>query len=187
MFANAYIDTNRERPRDEVALVDYDPEWPEQYRRMADWLQQCLGSELALRIEHYGSTAIPGMSAKPIVDILVEVPSFRAAKERVLPLLNEESWEYWWYSDHMIFIKRSGLAGVRTHHVHLAPRQHVIWQGIAFRDYLRAHPEYALRYEDLKRQLARSCSSDREAYTAAKTEFVKEVTARALTAFHQSS
>ena len=80
MFANAYIDTNRERPRDEVALVDYDPEWPEQYRRMADWLQQCLGSELALRIEHTEAPPSP-MSAKPIVDILVEVPSFRAAKD----------------------------------------------------------------------------------------------------------
>ena len=187
VFANAYVDTSREMSGDEVVLVNYDPEWPAQYRRMADWLQQCLGSDVALRIEHCGSTAIPGMSAKPIVDMLVEVPSFRIAKERILPLLSDESWEYWWYSDHMILIKRSELMGTRTHHVHFAPRQHPVWQGIAFRDYLRMHHEYALRYEQLKRQLVPSCGSDREAYTAAKAEFVKDVTARALGALHESS
>lgn len=154
VFANAYIDTSMERFSDEVVLLDYDSEWPAKYRQMADWLERRLGSDVALRIEHYGSTAVPGLSAKPIVDILVEVPSFRVAKERVLPLLNDESWEYSWYSDHMILIKRSELMGVRTHHVHFAPAQHAIWRGIAFRDYLRTHPEYALRYEDLKWRLA---------------------------------
>lgn len=180
VFANAYIDTSRERFSDEVVLVDYDYEWPAKYRQMADWLERRLGSDVALRIEHYGSTAVPGLSAKPIIDILVEVPSFRVAKERVLPLLNDKSWEYWWYSDHMVLIKRSDLMGVRTHHVHLAPQQHAVWRGIAFRDYLRIHPEYALRYEDLKRRLAGSYVKDREAYTAAKTEFVQDITARAL-------
>jgi GrpB-like predicted nucleotidyltransferase (UPF0157 family) len=67
-----------------------------------------------------------------------------------------------------------------------APRQHPIWQAVAFRDYLRTHPEHARRYEDLKRRLAKSCGSDREAYTVTKTEFVKEVTARALSALHES-
>jgi GrpB-like predicted nucleotidyltransferase (UPF0157 family) len=70
--------------------------------------------------------------------------------------------------------------GKRTHHLHLAPAGHEIWNGLAFRDYLRTHPEEAARYASLKRQLAESHQTDRERYTEAKTEYVKKVTEKAL-------
>ena len=148
---------------------------------MERWLRREVGPEIALRIEHYGSTAVPGMPAKPVVDILVEVPSFRKVKERALRCTNDETWEYWWYSDHMVFFKRKKLMGERLYHIHIAPAGHVVWNAIAFRDYLKAHSEEAERYVALKRKLAVSYAQDREGYTEAKTEYVKEITAKALT------
>jgi GrpB-like predicted nucleotidyltransferase (UPF0157 family) len=179
MFANAYQDLGGDPAPDEVCLVDYDPAWPARFAEMAAWLLAGLGPATALSIEHYGSTAIPGMPAKPVVDLLVEVPSMEEGRRRAIPLLNAPDWEYWFYADHLCFIKRDGLNGVRTHHVHLAPRAHPVWQGIAFRDHLRAHPEDAARYADLKRSLAGAFRDDREGYTQAKTDFVREIALRA--------
>jgi len=183
MTTNAYYDVERAGFEDDVYLVDFDPSWPERFERMAGWLRSTLGPDVALRVEHYGSTAVPGMPAKPILDILVDVPSFPEAKKRILPRLNEETWEYWWYRDHIMFFKRKELMGERTCHVHLAPRGHRIWEGIAFRDYLRSHPEDAAKYAELKRRLAETHRDDREEYTNRKAEFVRETTAKALASF----
>jgi GrpB-like predicted nucleotidyltransferase (UPF0157 family) len=178
MWGHAYIAPCGGAADDDVQLLPYDPAWPERFREMEAWLRSRLGP-LAPRIEHYGSTAVPGLPAKPVVDILVEVPSFAEARGRVIPLLNDECWEYWWYSDHMTFVKRLSLMGPRTHHVHMAPRGHEVWRGIAFRDYLRSHPRDAERYADLKRRLAAAHRADRERYTREKTWLVREITAAA--------
>ncbi len=177
--ANCYVRPGVQGHSDEVALADYDPSWPDQAREMAGWLRERLGPDVALRVEHYGSTAIRGMAAKPIVDLLVEVPSFVKARETALRVL-DETWEYWWYAHRLIFVKRAGLMGARTYHVHMAPAGHKAWDGIAFRDYLRSHPDDAARYAALKRELAATHREDRERYTQAKAEFVQQVTARAL-------
>ncbi len=165
---------------DEVHLADYDPLWPQQFTEFAGWLQGTLGPDVALRVEHFGSTAIPGMPAKPIIDVMVEIPSFSEGKKRALPLLCREEWEYWWDAGHMVFIKRKSLMGQRTHHVHMAPRGHRLWERLAFRDYLRSHPEEASRYAALKEKLATAYREDRERYTEAKAEFVRQVTSTAL-------
>jgi len=180
MVANAHFPAGGGGPRDDVQLVDYDPSWLCQYSEMAEWLHSELGETIAMRVEHYGSTAIEGMPAKPVVDILVEIPSFQAAKKRAIPLMNGREWEYWWYSGHMVFIKRREYMGRRTHHIHLAPREHEIWKGLAFRDYLKSHPDEARRYADLKRHLAAAHQHDREAYTDAKSAFVTGITTKAL-------
>jgi GrpB-like predicted nucleotidyltransferase (UPF0157 family) len=180
LFANLFIDTGRSGFSDDINLVDYDPSWPGQFEEMASFLRERLGPDIALRIEHYGSTAIPGMPAKPVIDILVEIPSFGEGKKAAIPRLIEETWEYWWYSGHMVFFKRKTLMGERTHHVHMAPAGHEIWKGIAFRDFLRIHPEEARSYAALKQELAVFHRADRELYTEAKTGFVREVTSKAL-------
>jgi GrpB-like predicted nucleotidyltransferase (UPF0157 family) len=167
---------------DDVCLVDYAPSWPEQYKESADWLLETLGPEVALRVEHYGSTAIPDMPAKPVIDILVEVPSFELARESAIPLFSTPKVEYWWYSDHMVFIVREECMGRRTHHIHMAPKGHDVWEGLAFRDYLRSHKEEASRYAALKYKLAEDFRTDRERYTLAKEAFVREVIAKALSA-----
>ncbi|MDD3118265.1 MAG: GrpB family protein [Victivallales bacterium] len=180
MTANTWIDPRdgNAADRDAVSLAPYNPEWPHRYELMAAALQRQFGAAI-LRLEHYGSTAIPGMPAKPIIDILMEVASFDTARPLLLPVLNRPDWEFWWYTDHMIFIHRDGPGGVRTHHLHIAPAGHRLWEGIAFRDYLRTHPEPAREYAELKQTLAGRYHSDREAYTDAKTELVRRITAQA--------
>jgi GrpB-like predicted nucleotidyltransferase (UPF0157 family) len=177
--ANAYFERGKVFD-DDIRLVEYDPTWPAKFDEMANWLRSVISPEIALRIEHYGSTAIPNMTAKPIIDILLEVPSFAEARRSLIPVFNKPGCEYWWYNDHMCFIVRKGLMGTRTHHIHAAPRGHRIWEGIVFQDYLRAHPDEAARYATLKRKLAEYYTSDREAYTNAKDDFVREVAAKAL-------
>lgn len=177
--ANAYFAPDKNCD-DDVFLVDYDPTWLQQFDEMAHWLKNALGPDVALRIEHYGSTAISGIPAKPVIDILVEVPSFDEARKHAVPRLNNPEWEYWQYSEHMIFIKRKELMGQRTHHIHMAPAEHSIWKGLAFRDYLISHPDEASRYAELKHELANSHRTDRERYTTEKSAFVQEVTAKAL-------
>ena len=178
---NAYVDqSKRNAGIDAVELIEYDPSWPKQFKAFASWLKNLLGSDLIGRVAHFGSTAIAGMPAKPIIDVLVEIPPFAVAKKGIIPRLNGKIWEYWWHEKHMIFIKRKDLMGQRTHHVHMAPKGDEIWNCLAFRDYLRSHPDDALRYKDLKYRLAEEYKADREMYTRAKTEFVKEITSKAL-------
>jgi len=164
--------------RDEIFLADYDPSWPEKYERMKQTVLERLGPEVALRVEHFGSTAIPAMPAKPVIDILVEIPSWEAGRKHAIPAFNSAEIEYWYYRD-MCFIVRDKLTGIRTHHLHMAPADHVSWEALAFRDYLRSHVEDAARYVALKIMLARQYPNDREAYTIAKESFVREITDKA--------
>lgn len=180
--ANAYFESGKIL-NDEVALVEYDRKWPSQYEEMVGWLRHTFPPELILRIEHYGSTAIPGIPAKPVIDILLEVPSFAEARRQMVPAFNKPDCECWWYHGHMIFIIRDRPMGVRTHHIHIAPAGHPVWDGLAFRDYLRAHPTEAKQYADLKRQLAEHYLTDREAYTNSKEQFVREITKKSLEVF----
>lgn len=179
MTANCYIAPGKSGPDDAVELVNDDPAWPEQFSEFSDWLQDCLGNDVALRIEHFGSTAIPGMIAKPVIDVLVQVPSFPEAKQQTIPLFNKKDWEYWWYGDHAMFIKRDGFPGRRTHHVHMMVEGTEFQKRLAFRDWLRSHPEDATAYARLKQRLADCHREDREAYTDAKTAFVKRIVAKA--------
>jgi len=180
MTANAYVAPGQTGCDDGVHLVDYDPTWPEKFNEFSGWLRERLGPGVALAIEHFGSTSIPEMIAKPIIDVLVEVPSFSEAKQQALPALNNETWEYWWYGGHMTFVKRDRLMGLRTHHVHMMPEGRDLRKRLAFRDYLRSHAEDASRYATLKRQLAKSHQADREHYTDAKASFVKGIVAKAM-------
>jgi GrpB-like predicted nucleotidyltransferase (UPF0157 family) len=150
-------------------------------------LREQLDPDIALRLAHYGSTAIPGMPAKPIIDILVEIPSFSAGRQRALTVMNDPAWEFWLYSGHMVLFRREECMGRRTHHVHLAPAGHDLWKGLAFRDYLRAHPEDAARYAALKRELAQTYRDDRERYTRMKTQFIEEINQKALSDKQASS
>ena len=177
--ANAYVAPGKNGCDDDVALAEYDPSWPQQYEEAAHWLRDHLGSDIILSVEHFGSTAIPGMPAKPIIDILVEIPSFSEAKRRVLPLLNSQTWEYWWYQGKMMFVKRHKLMGRRTQHVHMMPSGRSRRERLAFRDHLRSDPKDASRYAALKRELAKSHRKDRERYTEAKSDFVSRIVSKA--------
>lgn len=169
--------------QEEVSVVPYDPAWPRTFEEEKRHLLDCLPSELIRRIEHFGSTAIPGLAAKPIVDVLVEVASLEETKARIAPVLEAQGYDYFWRATHgedgppfyAWFIKRDS-AGVRTHHVHMVESDFEHWDRLLFRDYLIGHPEMAKEYEALKLALARDYPNDRVAYTNGKTEFVVRVT-----------
>ena len=160
-----------------IVLVQYDPLWPELYEQEAELLRSRLPSQLVTRIEHYGSTAIPGLAAKPVIDILAEVVSFEAAEAECVPILEELTYHFNWYAGHMAFFR--GYVPEEQpvkYHIHMAPGGHRIMDGLVFRDYLRKHTDVAAQYEELKHRLAKTYRHDREGYTDAKGQFVAEIT-----------
>jgi GrpB-like predicted nucleotidyltransferase (UPF0157 family) len=178
LSANSYF--MKDTPADDdVRLEDYDPDWPDMYETMAALVRARTSPDLVRRIEHFGSTAIPGMPAKPVIDMLLEIPSFAAARQALIPLFNQQANEYWMQEQDMCFIVRRGFLGTRTHHLHAAPTGSPYWERLAFRDYLRTHAEDARRYSALKKDLAARYPTDREEYTLAKGQFIKEITAKA--------
>jgi len=86
--------------RERIDIVAYDPAWPESFQRERDHLLACLPNELIRRIEHFGSTAVPGLAAKPIIDILVEVSDLQATRARIAPILAAQDYEYFWRPTH---------------------------------------------------------------------------------------
>ena len=172
--------------REQVAIVPYDPRWPGEFLREKVHLEACLPRELIGRIEHFGSTAVPGVAAKPIIDMLVEVADLAETRRRIVPVLESRGYEYFWRPTrgddtppfYAWFIKRDAK-GRRTHHIHMVERHFPHWERLLFRDYLRAHPETVRAYVDLKTRLATDHSRDRVAYTEGKTVFIREVTQKA--------
>lgn len=176
---NAYGDYgNRNYREDEIMLVDPDPNWQQVFLELKHWIQLELSGDLALRIEHYGSTAIPGIPAKPVIDILVEVPSFSILRSEIVPRLCSEDCSYQVFMNNAMFCKRESYRGKRIAHIHMAPKDNPVWEGIRFRDYLRQDPKLADEYARLKRQLASMYRDDRNHYTMGKTDFIKRVSAK---------
>jgi GrpB-like predicted nucleotidyltransferase (UPF0157 family) len=169
---------------DEVEIVEYDPRWPGLFDEEAKRLRAALDPSLIVGLEHFGSTSIPGLSAKPIIDILVAVRALTDAQENFVETLRYLDYVYWADNpkkDRMFFVKGMPPFGSkRSHHVHVTEPQGEMWQRLAFRDYLRAHPEEARTYEQLKRRLAAEHRTDREAYTDAKSAYVEAVMRKAV-------
>lgn len=173
--------------RDEpVELHDYDSAWPRRFAQEAAHLRRVLPEARLGRIAHFGSTAIPGMVAKPIVDMLVEVPSLRDVQEHIAPVLEKQGYEFFWrasWRDNLTpaytwFIKRDAR-GQRTHHIHMLTADAPDWDRLLFRDYLTAHPQVAADYGALKRRLVQAHPGDRIAYARAKSDFIEDVMRKA--------
>jgi GrpB-like predicted nucleotidyltransferase (UPF0157 family) len=158
-----------------VIVVAYDPNWPDLFQFLRERIADALG-DIAVAIEHVGSTAVPGLAAKPIIDIDVLLRSetaLSAAIERLASL------GYTHEGDLGIPEREAFLppANDPPHHLYVCPpnsaefRKHIV-----FRDYLRAHPDDARIYGDLKLALADEFRDNRSAYLAAKGQFVAELT-----------
>ena len=162
-----------------VTVVRYDPAWPDLYERERAPIADALGNR-ALAIEHVGSTAVPWLGAKPIIDITVGIHRL-ADGEKCVGSLEELGYEY--RGDGEIpgrHYFRKFTRGERTHHLNIVEHEGDFWQRhILFRDYLREHPQEAQDYSDLKVRLAERFSTDRLGYTEAKTAFIESVLARA--------
>jgi GrpB-like predicted nucleotidyltransferase (UPF0157 family) len=167
-----------------IVVSGYDPKWPTLFVQERTSIKNALGP-FALAIEHIGSTAVPGLPSKPIIDMVVGVPSLEEAEERCVSRLEELGYIYIpeyasWLPGELFF--RKGPPGPWTHHVHLMEPSHPRWDALlVFRDYLRAHPEAADAYANIKRALAASSVDDIAAYRTGKSNFVEEATAKART------
>jgi len=163
--------------------MPYDPRWPAEFEAEAARLRAALGA-LALRIDHHGSTAVPGLAAKPVIDIQISVSSLRSLDpytDRMKPL----GYVHVPHPDDAFcpFLHRPA-AWPHTHHVHLVEAGGLEERRtLAFRDYLREHADEARAYESLKRGLAARFPSDRaDDYASAKTGFVERIIAAAFAA-----
>jgi GrpB-like predicted nucleotidyltransferase (UPF0157 family) len=169
---------------DAVEIVDYDPRWPLLFEEEAERLRAVLDPSQIIGLEHFGSTAIPGLAAKPIIDILIAVRSLATAQAIFVEALGNLDYVYWADNpkkDRMFFVKGMPPFGSkRSHHVHVTELRGEMWQRLAFRDYLRAHPEEAEIYERLKKRLAIEHQTDREAYTDAKSAYIDSVVQKSI-------
>lgn len=165
-----------------IVLTKYDSRWPGFYEEEQGKIVDAVGESAVARIQHIGSTAVPGLIAKPTIDMLLELqPStdlsyMRTAVEELGYIFSPQPHKP---EPHMMFQKgytEQGFAD-RVYHLHI--RYPGDWPEPYFRDYLRAHPETAREYGQLKRQLQRRFEHDRDGYTQAKTAFVQKYTALA--------
>lgn len=164
-----------------VRVVPYQPTWKRYFEQEAARLRAALGSQ-ALQVEHIGSTAVEGLEAKPIIDVMVAVESLEEARDLV-PLVETLGYEHQPEDpipDRVFFAQ--GPPSRRTHHLSLTPQASAYWSDhLLFRDYLRTHPEAAAGYQQLKRDLADRYPADRESYTSGKDEFIQSILAKAKT------
>ncbi len=164
-----------------VRVVPHDPQWRLSYEREARALALTLGDEL-VAAHHIGSTAVAGIAAKPIIDLLLEVRSLAAldAANDLLRDLGYEPMGEYGLAGRRCFRKLTG-DGVRTHHVHAYEHGNdELHRHLVFRDCLLAHPVRAQEYSGLKQHLARTFANDSEGYVAGKDAFVRALEAQAL-------
>jgi len=168
-----------------INLVAYDPAWSTKFAVEANEIRRVLG-DLALRVEHVGSTAVPGLSAKPVIDVQISVVSLVTldpyqARLSGLGYVHVPLGDF----DRVYPFFQKPADWPCTHHVHLCARgSEQEARHLAFRDYLRAHPDTARQYLELKRSLAEqhtgTTQESRESYSLAKSSFVETVLQTAL-------
>jgi GrpB-like predicted nucleotidyltransferase (UPF0157 family) len=169
---------------EDIEVAEYDPAWPAVFEAEAARLRRFFPKGSIRRIEHIGSTAVPGLAAKPIVDILVGVDDLGFVRDKVAPAMEAAGYDYFWrpaFGDgggpyYPWFIGRD-TSGRRVSHIHVVLTDDAsMWDRVCFRDSLRRHPDIASDYAALKREFATRFSRDRESYTLAKTAFITRVT-----------
>ena len=164
-----------------IIIAEYDPRWPVIYENEARAIRDALDDRLAA-IEHVGSTAVPGLAAKPVIDIMPGVARASDLDRCVSPLVGlgyEYVPRYEASLPRRRYFRKRPPGSSSAFHVHVVERGSEFWdRHLLFRDYLRAHPDVAREYERLKRELAPQFT-DSNAYAEAKTDFIRSVENRA--------
>ena len=157
----------------DLTVIPYQSDWKEHFEREANILRATLG-EKALRIEHIGSTSIPGIHAKAIIDMMVAVESLSQAKD-LIPALESLGYVYRPIDTvpERMYFRKGHIPEYRTHHLNLVTQESFFWKNqLAFRGYLRTHDQIAAEYVELKKQIAEEYTRTQEIDPDAKTEFV---------------
>lgn len=162
-----------------IYMVPHDPQWRQEFENEAEQIAEALGNNV-VAVHHMGSTAIPNIYAKPVIDILLVVQDHAVldAKQDAMEALGYEAFGEFGIPTRRYF-RRDNALGDRTHQVHAfeagSPQ---IARHLAFRDYMVAHPEAAQEYSDLKQKLAAEHPNDIEAYMDGKDAFIQEIDRR---------
>jgi GrpB-like predicted nucleotidyltransferase (UPF0157 family) len=158
-----------------IEIIEYNAAWLAQFLAERAILKTALAQWLVGDIEHIGSTAVIGLAAKAVIDIMVPVASLEASRDAIVAAEAAGYCFYPYKPDVMHWFCKPSPE-VRTHHLHLVPLGSSRWhEQIAFRDALRQNPGLAQEYAALKRRLAQEFTNDREAYTEAKAPFIQNV------------
>ncbi len=164
--------------RGKVKLFPYNPKWSEIFKKERKILQKALG-KMIIDIQHVGSTAIPNLPAKPIIDMAVAVSDLSGKKvEKYIEPLKELGYEYRGverrHTREHLFVK--GSEEKRTCHLHMVEFNSKTWKNyLLFRDYLRNHKKVVAEYVELKLELAKKFSDNRKLYTSGKDKFIQGV------------
>ncbi|MGF1542145.1 MAG: GrpB family protein [Pleurocapsa sp.] len=163
-----------------VEVVPHDPKWQEIFKAESNRVREALGKNV-VAVHHIGSTAIPRIYAKPIIDLLVEVKDIAKVDEQDTSM---ESLGYEVMGEFGIsgrrFFRKNNQEGIRTHHIHtFTIGSDQVKRHLAFRDYMIAHPEDAQSYSELKRSLAREYPTNIDEYMDRKDGFIREIDKKA--------
>ena len=166
-----------------VRIVAYDSRWPARFEEERARILAAIG-EMVVAVEHIGSTSVPGLAAKPTVDMMVALRDLSGVERTIAPLeaigytykyvedFGPPGWHYFSRRDTSIDL---------GYHIHITEVGSDFWrEHLAFRDFLRAHPETAAQYAEVKRGLAGEHGSDRIGYCSAKTDFILAIVHKAL-------
>lgn len=168
--------------RFKIHLAPYSKKWPVEFEQEKAILLQAIG-DWVQDIQHVGSTAIPGLSAKPVIDIMIGVRSLEEADRYCVSRIQNLGYDYIQKYEIELpnrrYFQKTSRTGERTHQIHLVEINSDWWKRhLLFRDYLRSHPEVAKEYERLKQSLAKE-HTDTNAYANAKTSFIRKIEAEA--------
>lgn len=169
-------------PNEAFSIVEYDPVWPERFEREATAIRAVMDDEI-VDLEHIGSTSVPGLPAKPTIDLLLAVETF-APLDHYSVLLDPLGYKHQPHvndAERLFFWK----GAPRVYHLHIV--EYATWEyhrHLLFRDYLRTHPDTAANYAALKRDLAQQYAHDRLGYTNAKGNFINATVERAYAELH---
>lgn len=165
-----------------VELVEHNSEWKSMFNKEKENILEKFSQDIVLRIEHFGSTSIPHIRAKPYIDILIEIPSDLLFNEDIIEKFKQIGYTYFKVperdniSAYMSFGKGYNLDEKKEQifHIHMCPKENVMWKQIDFRDHLNSDLERAKEYEVLKLKLESQFKNDRGAYVLGKTDFINE-------------
>jgi len=162
-----------------IIIVDYNPDWPRLANIESEKIIEAVGKEFVSRIEHIGSTAVPGLCAKPTIDFLLEIMEITNCDLQIKQL-QKIGYQYIPKPEnpppHMMFAKGYSSFGITGQTFHIHVRYSGDWDELVFRDYLIKNKTVTADYAKLKRRLADEFKNDREKYTDSKTTFIKNTT-----------
>ena len=165
-----------------IILEEHNPQWLDNYLIEKSLIERILGKENIIRISHYGSTSVPGLIAKPTIDILLEISTSVDVPQFIEDMLDNECVYVEQPNDpppHIVFYRGYTPEGFKGQAVHIHVRYPGDWDELYFRDYLLTHPETAAEYGELKQRLIKDYEYDRDGYTEAKGEFIRKITGEA--------